>query len=121
MAAEDLLERIWAPNRVELKRDCVSLSELARGVQDELPDGTPFEEVRAVTLQVLRYVAERDEAEFGMFRPKTFAWGRWPGTPDQLIAKVDADWRAFGDRIPNPGEVLYLNRERPPRSSPSGA
>jgi hypothetical protein len=110
LASDELLERIWAPNRFELKRDYVSLSELARRVQDVLPDDPPFEEVRAVTLQVLRGVAERNEAEFGLFRPKTFEWERWPGSPDELVAKVDADWRAYGDKIPRPGEILYLNQ-----------
>jgi hypothetical protein len=111
LASDEQLERLWAPYRVELERDHVSLSELLRHVIRDLPDGTSFEEARATTLAILHGVAERDEAEFGLFRPKTFEWIRWPGSPDELIAKVEADWRVYGfDKVPLPGEILYLNK-----------
>lgn len=110
------LERLWAPYRVELERDVVSLSELLRHVIGELPGDAPFEEARAVTLAILRGVAERGEAEFGLYRRRSAAvhdWAPWSGARDELMAKVEADWREYGfDRIPLPGEIVYLRRPR---------
>jgi hypothetical protein len=106
LPASEQLERIWSPYRHELTRDHVGLWALIGAVKDAEPEGTA-EDVRSMTMEVLRYALERSDAVAGHFDGKTYAFVPWEGSADDVIARAEREWDVLG-REPNIGEVLAL-------------
>lgn len=115
---EDDLEAIWAPYRVELQRDIVSLSELYRSVKRVRP-GIDWADARAATLDVVEYALNRDEAEAGQFvPPHAIRFEKWRMGPQHVRARIDREWNALGaGSEPHVGQIVWLRR---PRSAVAG-
>ncbi|MEY2425948.1 MAG: hypothetical protein QOI61_1520 [Actinomycetota bacterium] len=99
-------EQIWAPYRHELRRDYVSLSELVRHVR-WIDPGLDDRGARETTLEVVRNALTRGDAEAGQFVDGAFT--AWVLAPDEVVRRAAAEWDELGDRVPNPGEILWLN------------
>src|SRR5689334_627281 len=114
MTLEDALEDLAA----ECERDHVGLWEVIDAAQSDL-GATNAEETRALTLRLARLLLERSGMQVGFPTPDGRGFVPWDLSPDQAVARIDAEWSALG-REPNIGDVAWFTTgsdapSRPPQ------
>ena len=102
----EAIRRRWI---VEGAESDLGLWWLADDLREALPSASSEEEVRTATLAALRPLLEShaltavtlsDDGQFEV----------WPGTVEQVIARIEAGWRDVG--VPDIGDVVWFFGER---------
>jgi hypothetical protein len=107
----EVFASLWEPYRHELKGDWVSLSELVRRVQREMPELDDLE-ARRVTLELIEEALVRGEAEAGTGPVSGHGLAQvWREPSDEIVARIDQEWGAL-TRPLQPGDVVWFDRPR---------
>ena len=83
--------------RNEADRDFISLCLIAGDVEYDLAL-VDQQEIRDKSLQIVRGLMDRDvyPGDYTLESLKTVGFMFWPGTPDELVKRIETEWIALG-------------------------
>lgn len=90
----------------ECEDDHVGLWSVLRDVQGAVGD-VPAHELRAVTLELLKFLLSRGLVLAGFPAPNGRDFNPWPLSPDETIDKIASEWDKLG-RDPSGGEIVWF-------------
>lgn len=91
----------------ECEDDHVGLWEVVTAARLDLGMTSP-EEVRAVTLRLVRALLSDKGVRAGFPTPDGRHFVPWPMTPTQVLGRIEEEWDRLG-RAPHLGEIVWFN------------
>ena len=100
----------------ECADDHVGLWSVLKEVRNAMGDA-PSAELKAVTLELLRFLLTHHLIEAGFPTPNGKDFNPWTLSPDETISKIAKEWDKLG-RDPSGGEIIWFTAPDKARSRP---
>jgi hypothetical protein len=109
--ALDRRQQVWSPLKRELERDYLSLEEIIRRTRRVHPSLNAAE-THLLVMEVIGHAVRSGEAQACQYDRSQDRYIVWEQPADEILTRIDREWRELGVEVPRAGEVVWLCRPK---------